>query len=46
MPTKREYGKGGDRVDTAGLTGALLELRVHVDNEVELNAFHIRTWRI
>jgi hypothetical protein len=45
-PTDGNTAKATIEFDTAGLTGALLELRVHVDNEVELNAFHIRTWRI
>jgi hypothetical protein len=30
--------------ETNALIGALLEFRVHVNEGVELNAFHIRTW--
>lgn len=45
MRTGGEMGDARIEFDTTGLTGTSLEMRVFVEGGVELNAFHIRTWR-
>ena len=44
--TDGNVGTARIEFDTTGAVGLLLELRVYVDEGVELNAFHIRTSRI
>ena len=44
VPTNEGMAEAAIEFDTRGLAGALLEFRVHVEEGVELNAFHIRTW--
>jgi hypothetical protein len=46
IPTNGGMAEAAIEFDTRGLEGALLEFRVYVDEGVELNAFHIRTWRV
>jgi hypothetical protein len=45
-PTSGSMMEARIEFDTSGHLGGLLELRVFVEEGVQLNAFHIRTWRI
>lgn len=44
-PTNGNMAEAIIEFDTRGLAGTVLELRVYVEEAVELNAFHVRTWK-
>jgi hypothetical protein len=44
-PTNGKKREARVEFDTTGFAGSLLETRVYVEEEVIMNAFHIRTWR-
>ena len=44
--TKGKMATATVAFETDELIGALLEFRVYVNEGVELNAFHIRTWNM
>jgi hypothetical protein len=44
--TKCGMGKAQILFDTDDVLGALLEFRVYVHAEVELNAYHVRSWKV
>jgi hypothetical protein len=45
-PTNNRMHVARVEFDTTGASGMLLELRVHVENDVAMQAFHIRTRRL